>query len=51
MVHVFMLVVIMGTGEFRQQLPNPMFFYSIDRCRILQKNCLSNMAIILIELM
>ena len=37
MVHVFMLVVIMGTGEFRQQLPNPMFFYSIDRCQYFAK--------------
>ena len=33
MVHAFMLVVILGTGEFRSQQPNPMFFRSIDVCQ------------------
>lgn len=33
MIHAFMLVVVMGTGEFRQTLPNPMYFYDIDRCQ------------------
>ena len=27
-----MLVVIMGTGDFRQQQPNSMIFRSIDTC-------------------
>ena len=32
MVHIFMLVVILGTGEFRKELPNPMYFYDINKC-------------------
>ena len=32
MIHAFMLVVIMGTGDFRQQQPNSMIFRSIDTC-------------------
>ena len=32
MIHAFMSVVVMGTGEFRQQLPNSMIFRSIDTC-------------------
>ncbi|MBR19893.1 MAG: hypothetical protein CMA64_07090 [Euryarchaeota archaeon] len=32
MVHAFMLVVIMGTGEFRKELPNPMIFRDINVC-------------------
>ena len=33
MIHAFMLVVILGSGEFRQQLPNSMIFRSIDVCQ------------------
>ena len=32
MIHAFMLVVIMGTGEFRREQPNPMYFRSIKVC-------------------
>ena len=32
MVHIFMLVVVLGTGEFRKELPNPMYFYNINEC-------------------
>ena len=27
-----MLVIVMGTGEFRKQQPNPMYFRSIQTC-------------------
>jgi hypothetical protein len=37
MIHAFMLVVIMGTGEFRQQVPNSMIFRSIDVCQYYAK--------------
>ena len=37
MVHAFMLVVIIGTGEFRKQQPNPMIFRSIDVCQYYAK--------------
>jgi len=37
MVHAFMLVVVLGVGDFRQVLPNPMYFYSIDRCQYFAK--------------
>jgi len=33
MVHAFMLVVVLGTGDSRQIQPNSMYFYSIDRCQ------------------
>lgn len=33
MIHAFMLVVVMGTGEFRKQLPNPMIFRNINVCQ------------------
>ena len=33
MVHAFMLVVVLGTGDFRQIQPNSLYFYSIDRCQ------------------
>ena len=33
MIHAFMLVVVLGTGEFRQQVPNSMIFRSIDVCQ------------------
>jgi len=32
MIHAFMLMVVMGTGEFRQVQPNSMIFRSIDTC-------------------
>lgn len=32
MIHAFMLVVVLGTGEFRQIQPNSMIFRSIDVC-------------------
>tara|TARA_Y200000002_G_C22628849_1_gene641506 strand:- start:665 stop:895 length:231 start_codon:yes stop_codon:yes gene_type:complete len=37
MVHAFMLVVVLGTGEFRKVQPSPMYFYSIDRCQYFAK--------------
>ena len=33
MVHAFMLVVVLGTGEERKVQPNPMYFRSIDVCQ------------------
>ena len=27
-----MLVIVIGTGEFRKQQPNPMYFRSIETC-------------------
>lgn len=32
MIHAFMLVVVLGTGEDRKVQPNPMIFRSIDVC-------------------
>ena len=32
MIHAFMLMVVMGTGEFRKELPNPMYFRSLTTC-------------------
>ena len=32
MIHAFMLVVVLGTGEFRQIQPNSMIFRSVDVC-------------------
>ena len=32
MIHAFMLVVILGTGDERKQQPNSMIFRSIDVC-------------------
>jgi hypothetical protein len=37
MIHAFMLVVVLGTGEFRQVQPNPMYFRSIDVCQYYAK--------------
>ena len=37
MVHAFMLVVVLGTGEFRKVQPSPMYFYSVDRCQYFAK--------------
>ena len=37
MIHAFMLVVVMGTGEFRQIQPNAMIFRSIDVCQYYAK--------------
>lgn len=32
-----MLVVVIGTGEFRQTQPNPMYFSGIDACQYYAK--------------
>ena len=32
MMHVFLLVVYLGTGEDRRLISNDMYFYSINRC-------------------
>jgi len=37
MIHAFMLVVVLGTGEFRKVQPNPMYFRSIDVCQYYAK--------------
>ena len=37
MVHAFMLVVVLGTGDFSQIQPNSLYFYSIDRCQYFAK--------------
>ena len=37
MIHAFMLVVVMGVGEFRQVQPNSMIFRSIDVCQYYAK--------------
>ena len=37
MIHAFMLVVVLGTGEFRQVQPNPMYFRNIDVCQYYAK--------------
>ncbi len=31
-IHAFMLVVVIGTGEFRKVQPDPMYFRSITVC-------------------
>ena len=33
MIHAFMLVVVLGTGDERKVQPNPMIFRSIDVCQ------------------
>ena len=37
MIHAFMLVVVLGTGEERQVQPNAMIFRSIDVCHYYAK--------------
>ena len=37
MIHAFMLVVVMGVGEFRQVQPNSMIFRSINVCQYYAK--------------
>jgi hypothetical protein len=37
MIHAFMLVVVMGTGDFRKVQPDPMYFRSIDVCQYYAK--------------
>ena len=37
MIHAFMLMVILGTGEDRQVQPNAMIFRSIDVCQYYAK--------------
>lgn len=32
-----MLVVVMGIGDSRREQPNPMYFFSIDRCQYFAK--------------
>jgi hypothetical protein len=32
MMHVFLLMVYLGTGDERKLVSNNMYFYSIDRC-------------------
>tara|TARA_S200000501_G_C20290644_1_gene511368 strand:- start:216 stop:446 length:231 start_codon:yes stop_codon:yes gene_type:complete len=32
MIHAFMLMVVMGTGEFRKVEPNSMYFRSLTTC-------------------
>ena len=36
-IHAFMLVVLIGAGEEAKQQPNPMYFYSVDRCQYFAK--------------
>ena len=36
-VHAFMLVVIIGTNEYRRVQPNPMYFYDIHDCQYFAK--------------
>tara|TARA_B100001989_G_C24492957_1_gene440611 strand:+ start:961 stop:1191 length:231 start_codon:yes stop_codon:yes gene_type:complete len=38
MVHAFVLVVLLGTGETMKQLPNPMYFRSINVCQYYAKS-------------
>jgi len=38
MIHVFMLVVVFGTGDARKEQPNPMHFYSVNRCLYFAEN-------------
>ena len=37
MIHAFLLIVILGTGEDAKQEPNPMYFRSIDVCQYYAK--------------
>ena len=37
MIHAFMLVVVLGTGEFRKIQPNAMIFRSINVCQYYAK--------------
>lgn len=37
MIHAFLLVVILGSGETAKQQPNPMIFRSIDVCQYYAK--------------
>ena len=37
MIHAFMLVVVLGSGDARQVQPNPMYFRSIDVCQYYAK--------------
>ena len=37
MVHVFLLMVYLGTGEDRQLISNDMYFYDINRCNYFAK--------------
>ena len=37
MIHAFMLVVVMGTGDFRKVQPDTMYFRSIDVCQYYAK--------------
>jgi|TARA_B100001094_G_scaffold154585_1_gene149555 hypothetical protein len=32
-IHAFVLVVVLGTGDDRREQPNPMYFRSIDVCQ------------------
>jgi len=32
MIHVFLLMVYLGTGDTRQLVSNNMYFYDLDRC-------------------
>lgn len=36
-VHVFMLVVVMGSGDSRRVQPNPLYFYDINECQYFAK--------------
>ena len=37
MIHAFLLVVILGSGDTAKQQPNPMYFRSIDVCQYYAK--------------
>ena len=37
MIHAFLLVVILGSGDTAKQQPNPMYFRSIDVCQFYAK--------------
>jgi len=37
MEHVFLLLVFLGTGEFRQPVSNDMYFWNIERCNFFAK--------------
>lgn len=37
MIHVFLLLVYLGTGEDRQLISNDMYFYDINRCNYFAK--------------
>ena len=38
MIHAFMLVVLLGSGDAQRQLPNPMYFRNITVCNWYAKN-------------